>query len=68
MPTPTLTQSIVITLIQCLLVVIFVFVVVLDGAMRRRRVTAGVEVGREGQAVEQASAGECAYRRDRAPA
>ncbi|WP_243305035.1 complex I subunit 1/NuoH family protein [Geothrix oryzisoli] len=28
MPTPTLTQSIVITLIQCLLVVIFVFVVV----------------------------------------
>jgi len=28
MPIPTLTQSIVITLIQCLLVVIFVFVVV----------------------------------------
>ncbi|BDU70039.1 NADH-quinone oxidoreductase subunit H 1 [Geothrix oryzae] len=43
MPTPTLTQSIVITLIQCLLVVIFVFVVVPLTVFAERKVLGHIQ-------------------------
>jgi NADH-quinone oxidoreductase subunit H len=44
MPTPTLTQSIVITLIQCLLVVIFVFVVVPLTVFAERKVLGHIQM------------------------